>query len=54
MSFKSHVGIGSNIHCLDGSDMMSFLTSKSDTRQNLESSQSDGAAEDVIAPELSQ
>ena len=49
VSFKSHVGIGSNLQCLDGSDLMSFLTSESDTRQNLESSWSYGAAEEVIA-----
>ena len=49
MSFKSHVGIGSNLQCVDGNDLISFLTSESDTRHNLESSLSDGAAEDVIA-----
>ena len=34
VSFKSQVGIESNLQCLDGSDLMSFLTSESDTRQN--------------------
>ena len=49
VSFKSHVGIWSYLQCFDGSDLMSILTSKSDTRQNLESSWSYGAAKYVIA-----
>ena len=46
--FKSQVGIGSNLQCLDGNELISFLTAESVTGQNLENSQPVGTAEDEL------